>query len=618
MDTNKQLRRLSLQPSPVNLSNLFDTDSQTSYHIPRYQRDFKWKDSEVSDFIADVLASYELSQQRFFGTLLLSDDAPNSDQSEDAIASYVIDGQQRLTTSLLILVAIRHLTLEVSGDNKDGQKLATRINDRITLPNDFENSSKPREPRLVANRTNSEFMSLVLREATESRLVVEQAFDKYRKKLEQKRTKPLYDAYLEAYRSIRNFVVKKVRVVDIDEEVDEKLEQYITTDLERAATVKLLTQLTSHFLNASIFIKIQIPKWDDAFELFDGLNNRGMELAKKDVLKNLLLSRAAKHGEAVVARVESNWQELDDLTELFSTSAETTFTRFLRHWMLLKHENVTLSGVTRLLISTTRDEEVEVTINNLSDAALHYHSIARPNKEHTPDSEILRRLNALRLLTAERVRPIILAMFIKGIEIKSQQKILNALENLQFRRSAICQQDNKTLEKSVQSIASKLFASGESAVDSAIKSIRALNPNKEIFASNFKAKSGMPDGVAVYMLLRIENHLRAKHGQPALDAGDVTLEHILPQSPDKHWDMKSSNPEVKTLIGRIGNLTLLTQPMNSKVSNLAFDKKKAAYGKESDVLFITKSILDKKVWTQTEIAARQEELGAVAAEVWPS
>ncbi len=612
MNAKKPVDKLKMTPSPLALSVLLDTDSETAYHIPLYQRDYKWGVSEVSDFLQDVLDSYRASTQRFYGTILLSDNAPQPDPKGSLAPSYVIDGQQRLTTSLLALAAMRHLAIEMSEELPEAITLATRINDRVTLAE----QDGLREPRLFANRANYEFLSLMLSESTSSRNTIIEKFNTLKPKLTQRRSKPLLDAYQQCYRSLRDATVSEVLKVKVDDENDGTLTSFFAAKPERVSAVKYLDEIKNHLLNHSIFIRIQIENWSDAFELFDGLNNRGMELAKKDVLKNLLLSRAARLGEKTISEVEKSWQSLDDATETFSSASSNGFTRFLRHWMLLTNEDVTLSGVTRLLINSTVDEPARETVERLVEAALHYSAIARPDSNLTPDVAVLRHLENLRTLSAERTRPIILAAMLQNLNSKKMVQLLNALENLQFRRSAICQLDNKTLEGAVQKIAFALFNEGDSGVGKAIKAIESLNPSDEIFLDNFRTKTAIPVGVATYLLLRIENYLRANAKQPSLDPEDVTLEHVLPQSPQKHWKLKAESAEVKSLIGQIGNLTLLTGTVNSESSNLGFDAKKSLYGAEENLLFISRDILKNKSWGKEEIAARQKKLGDLASEVW--
>jgi hypothetical protein len=69
-----------------------------------------------------------------------------------------------------------------------------------------------------------------------------------------------------------------------------------------------------------------------------------------------------------------------------------------------------------------------------------------------------------------------------------------------------------------------------------------------------------------------------------------------------------------TSLGRIGNLTLLTNKKNSSVSNKPFTKKKAAYLEEH--LSINAYVIDCDRWTSIEIATRQYQLSELATKIW--
>ena len=137
-----EIKKLSMQPTQSSLHELLDTDAGTAYHIPLYQRDYKWSDVEVEDFLRDAFESFKNNRQRFFGTVLLSENAPQHDKRTDVPSLYVIDGQQRLTTTLLILTAMRHLAIEIAEIHPEALSLATRLNDRITV----EGIGQKREP----------------------------------------------------------------------------------------------------------------------------------------------------------------------------------------------------------------------------------------------------------------------------------------------------------------------------------------------------------------------------------------------------------------------------------------------------------------------------------------
>jgi hypothetical protein len=595
------IKKLSMHPMSCALLSLLDADNGTSYHIPLYQRDFTWGELEVTDFVQDVIRAFRQRHERFFGTILLSENAPQHDKAPSSSSLYIIDGQQRLTTALLGLTAMRHLALEVNGI-----ELSTRLNDRVTI----QGSGTEREPRLFANRANSEFMTSVLAPSTKSKQDVQMLFDGIPQKQTQRRCHALLHAYKTIYRILRAFVVFEVQQVTIDDESPDGLTAFLTSPREHQQALVALENLMLHFIRNSIFVKIQIQDWMESFDLFDGLNNRGMELAKKDVVKNVVLSRAAKSGHVEVGKVEAQWKDFEVISQSFD------FSKFLRHWLLLEHVDVSLGGATRLFIQLSSDEAAKVTVKRLKDAAQYYSHLDTPDQVTSSNAEERRLYNNLNRLSAERVRPIMLAALLRQVPVKSRCQVLEALEKLQFRRSAICQLDNKVLEASVQEIASALFRNGGSETPKVIQAINELSPRDDIFVANFRSKSGMPNGVARYMLLKIENTLRSENGQPALDIDDVTLEHIIPKEPREHWKLDGESPDTKSLITQIGNLTLLRRGKNSEASNLSFRDKKAIYGRPEHQLFINRDVIGKSQWSAREVNERQAQLAEIAKKVW--
>lgn len=84
--------------------------------VPRYQREYSWEAEEVSDFWSDMITTIRDGQEYFLGTIVLSDEAPKGCKS-------IVDGQQRMATTLLLLCALRDaFTSEGDKDAANGIK----------------------------------------------------------------------------------------------------------------------------------------------------------------------------------------------------------------------------------------------------------------------------------------------------------------------------------------------------------------------------------------------------------------------------------------------------------------------------------------------------------------
>ncbi len=571
-----------------------------------YQRDYTWQAEEVSDFVADFLDAYDRNSQRFYGTILLSDSAPYREIIGNRHVRYVIDGQQRITTSLICLVALRHLALDLASLYLPSRDVAEGIFQRLTVePSDVGAS---RLPRLHANRSNALFIHGLMKREIESRKHVELLLNGGIPESARTSCKRLFDAYLLAYQILRDEISERVGGIETDDAAMPLQALMANVEMCKAAA-EVIQRYFQHFTRHSVVVKIEIREWLEAFELFDGLNNRGMDLAKREVLKNVLFSRAARSGgESELRVVESKWDEFKDLLP------ERIFARFLRHYLLLTNPGVTLGGATRKFLEQTEMDDALSTVEELIKVGVKYQQIVMPDDRNCRDPRLRVQLTSLVILGAERVRPIVLAALLSDVSKPKLLEILSALEILQFRRSSICQQDNKILETAVQRIASDLLRNGNSGVDQAVIEIKSLSPHDGLFRKMFEEKSHIPPAVARYLLLKIENHLRAVQQQ--LPVSEATLEHILPQKPMRHWGRDPKDPTVRDLIGRIGNLTLLRQQDNSGVGNLSFAKKKQTYGRKEESLKINRDVVAASRWNSTQIIARQKSLAEVAVEVW--
>jgi hypothetical protein len=114
-----------------------------------------------------------------------------------------------------------------------------------------------------------------------------------------------------------------------------------------------------------------------------------------------------------------------------------------------------------------------------------------------------------------------------------------------------------------------------------------------------------------YILARIDGHFR-QTDEHRIDFDNVNIEHILPQNPSKEWGL--SKKEIKNYVNLLGNLTLVSRVINSKVQNGPIDQKLPELAKSE--LPITQKLVERLVslnnWDQNHIIERQDELANLA------
>lgn len=123
-----------------------------------------------------------------------------------------------------------------------------------------------------------------------------------------------------------------------------------------------------------------------------------------------------------------------------------------------------------------------------------------------------------------------------------------------------------------------------------------------------------------YVLLRLDSILADDPGV-SYDHRIITVEHVLPQSPDQdsQWVRDFTEEEAAAWTHRLGNLLLLNRRANSRAQNFDFDVKKDKYftsGKGVAVFALTTQVLAEPVWTPDVVERRQEELVGLLVKEW--
>ena len=141
------------------------------------------------------------------------------------------------------------------------------------------------------------------------------------------------------------------------------------------------------------------------------------------------------------------------------------------------------------------------------------------------------------------------------------------------------------------------------------------------------------------LLVEIEKAMRTKFNEDIDIKNRLSIEHIMPEKWEKHWPLSdgsylkgnaylhlliSDRDDEKTkevarrenLKHTLGNLTLLTQPLNSRVSNGPFEKKHPQIAKES-ALALNRHFQSQEFWEEDAIIGRSQQMFMFARTLWP-
>lgn len=564
---------MELQVASEQLTSLL-TEYKQQFVVPLYQRPYSWTTEEVDQLWEDI--TEDLESEHFMGSIVLN--------KEHKKRPEIIDGQQRLTTLLILLALIRDRY------HSFGSELSSRPQDFLVADRYTSNPADRFKLRLGEDNWEV-FRDFVLRKPGEDgrrewkeksslpkrmQTVNSNLFDNA-KRLEQ-----LLDGVLSGMAS---------------EEAVAKLE-----DIERKVTEKLT------------FVVIRVGSVDDAFLLFETLNDRGLQLSAADLVKSHLLSRyEAKFGKDAVAEAHQEWQELID------SLGGADIGRFLRYFLLMYYEKVQNDKVFRYFKERLAKTSPDSMLVRLRTMARHYGEFTRPSLvEHEPTRQVLTDLAELRATTCYVV--LMPAREALADDLDAFVRFARLAEALAYRWTTIVGNNAQRLETIFQR-AAKQFVDHEAAgLASATEILTSELPSRDEFLAAFRHKRMGTQYVARYTLRRIEQLLSA--GSEVKTPDKVEIEHILPQQLSEPWleDLGDNAAELHPeLVGRWGNLTLLSSKLNKEARNYGFEAKKNIYidkdGPGSDIRLTQRLALEDN-WGPEQIDGRQQWMGLIAEQLW--
>ena len=230
--------------------------------VPKYQRSYSWGTGEVQELWDDLTRALDEDYADYFlGTVVLSS---SSDDAEEGDPPFVIDGQQRLATISLLLVALRDVYL-----SEKNEKRAALVERFLS---DADVKTLENEPRLTLNEENSEFFEQTKLARPDERQT---------KRVDTNSEKKIEQAFTLLERNV----------------AERKAGSGKNWENDLVELQVLIEQ------NARIVI-LEVPDEANAYLIFETLNDRGLDLTIADLLKNYLFSRA---GQKKIDTVKQHW-----------------------------------------------------------------------------------------------------------------------------------------------------------------------------------------------------------------------------------------------------------------------------------------------------------------------
>lgn len=545
----------------IELDGIGHTITDRRLSVPIYQRSYAWEEKHVIDLYDDLLTAIRNSDHEYFiGSVVISS---GGDRDE------VVDGQQRLATIAILISAIRDHFLRMNDNER-----------AIDIQNQYLSSRDRRSqeviPNLKLNNNDNDFFYKKII------LIEEQDVPCSRASHER-----IQKAYETAKRKINSFV-----------------------STENNPTNALL-DICDFIDNHLKIIVVLVPDHANAFTIFETLNDRGLDLAISDLLKNYLLGQSENRLE----EVQENWAKMYTLLE--STDNENLVVTFIRqYWSSiygLTRERELYTKIKNRITSKQRAVDLS---NNLEQASRVYTALIDTSQSYWNDYslEAKNHMATLNLFRMTQMRPLLLAIMdnFSKPEIEKSLKFLVAVSARFLITGGL---GGGALEAQFSDRAREISSVTITSKNQLKAAMSRVIPSDTSFKDAFKTASVSKQYLARYYLMTLEKSAKGEENPeliPNADTSAVNLEHVLPKTLTADWSF--NHDQHRAYVKRLGNLAIMSSQMNSDIGNSNFGIKKPFYEQSDFVL--TKSISEKQHWTETEINERQERMADLAVQTW--
>lgn len=613
-----------MKPFSRSVIELFDGTKR--YVIPMFQRQYVWReDKQLSRLWTDLLSKTEQRLNRkntsphFLGAIVI---ALLPTYGRQVQAYDVIDGQQRLTTFQILLTAFRDV-----GKTLDSE-FADELNKYITNVGIMEDKTVERYKVWPTQVDRPQMKALVDSGSRDAVSLAEQST------LGRKRTgvEPfMVVAYHYFYQQIAEFVA-----ADFGERSQEE-------------RIEALFHSLKHDL---ALVSIELEGGDDPQVIFETLNGFNEPLLPTDLLRNFAFQRAYREKRGEDDRTPDDlyneywlpfdqhfWKREEKQGRLKRPRADI----FFQHFLSMKQASDV--NVARLyhdyktwIEAESPYSRVEDELKDLAKFAGIFKKLLMPEEP----SELSAFAGMLNAFDVKTISPLILYLCGEAdLDEASLAKSLQILESFLIRRAVCClttKNYNRLFLQLVEGLRGKsdvvealrtalLQGSGDAVVWPDDLSFKQAWLNRPLY-------NDLTSSRVQFVLRKIEQAKRTAKNEDIHIRSMLTVEHIMPKAWEKNWPMSDgsfakssidrllddeSNEEADNrdrLVNTIGNLTLLTQPLNSSLQNGSWSDKKPEIMKQSS-LALNRELVDTAVWNDAAMMERGSAMFLVARTIWP-
>ena len=569
----------------MKLQNLQEIFNEKIFRIPDYQRGYSWSKPHLNDLWRDIKILDD-NGSHYMGVLSVV--KKQKESQRDAI-THIIDGQQRITTLVILIQSILNSEKIQAQDWICKKGKGRYIEKYLYYRGGAQGEIK--EPVFGYEEDNPSHVH----------------FRKEVLGLETTENAPSPTFYTKRLDEAQKFF-------------DDKLEKLSFEEIE-----KLLYKVT----NCLKFNFYEIDNELNEFVAFETMNNRGKPLSDLELLKNrliylstLLRKNSKDEKEHLRDDINNAWKTIYEYLGK-KPEKELDDNDFLHtHWLMkfkydrnkskvykddLLNQYFTVEGVQN---ETVGYEDIKDYTISLQKVAQHYFYVHNPDFSGCPYAqEIKKYLNKLKQLRFRAFKPLIISALNEGNDEEKIIILLKRSEQFNFVAFNIQFRNSNYKNNLIYEMAHKHHVEKADFLEELQKLPDIFNFSRQEFKKrvrqDYDEKLFYDWKGSQYFLYEYELHLQEKHKSgDKLDCGvKPETEHIYPQNPNK--DEWKNFDDHKHLLHDLGNLLLLSKPKNGIVGNEEFQVKKEKYKSSS---YSAIEVAEKDDWTPGTVKERTEQL----------
>lgn len=587
-----------MDPTEADASNLasFLKDNSLRFCVPFFQRQYAWGKDQLDRFWDDVAAVIQDgdSERNFLGAFVLQ---PKTSKALGPTEMIVIDGQQRLTTIFLTLLACAEYADEHGWQD--------------WRYSDVQRPFFECQERSVAGLFKLEPTPLDRRQ-----------FNEIFKRFDDKKIKPF------------DYAAGRVegRISETYEECCRRLKGSLTS-IGDPKSQSTLDEFLERFLGNTEIVFIELDRKRNAHDIFDRLNNAGAKLRIIDLVRNEVFQRVETNQDKLF---HEEWEPFEkQLHDAFvgikdEKKRAEAIDNFFWPYALIHNQNATktklYSSLQEAWMELTDDDPIgfeaaSLIIEDLTLWLPAYFALKIGRKPDGIDDDLWARIEVINdmpvhIITYPYLMPLIRlhCEHPKKYVAKDCIKCIEIIEGF-FVRRAVAGFEPSGLHVIFKALWNRA-GTDPAMVRKKLETRTIVIPDDKAFRENILGLGLYGRSLAGFILRRYEESLWAEKREAFDRLPPSTIDHVMPEARAGQWTRDVTAEDHHLYKDTWGNLVLMSQGLNSLKGNKGFDVAKKII-KDHSVFKSAREVLSSRKWGVSQIKTRGAKIADWAIKNWP-